>query len=70
MAEQWERAKASEVRPGERVRTADGTELTATRVETIFLGRTDMIAFIEDTSARWLKRPVPVDADVERLVTG
>ena len=60
-------AKATEVKPGDRVRTADGTELEATRIEERFLGREGMIAFIEDTPQRWLKRPVLTDADVEVL---
>ncbi|MDA8043785.1 MAG: hypothetical protein M0Z30_00880 [Actinomycetota bacterium] len=65
MSEQWQTQKASEVQPGQRVRTPDGTELTATRIEHPFLGRDQMLAFIESTDERWFKRPVPVDADVE-----
>jgi hypothetical protein len=61
-------AKGAEVRPGDRVRTSDGTELTVTRIEASFFGRDDMIAFIEDTPERWFKRPVSVDADVEILL--
>jgi hypothetical protein len=65
LVDHWKKAKAADVRPGDRIRTADGTELTATRIEPSFLGRENMIAFIEDTPQRWFKRPVPVDADVE-----
>jgi len=65
---QWEVRKASEVQPGQRVRTADGTEVTATRIERPFMGREAMLAFIEDTDERWFKRPAPADADVEVLV--
>jgi hypothetical protein len=61
----WKTVKATEVRPGDRVRTADGTELEATRIESPFLGREGMLAFIEDTDERWFKRPTPADADVE-----
>ena len=68
MPQQWKTAKASAVQPGDRVRTADGTELEATRIEASFLGRDNMLAFIEDRPERWLKRPAPVDADVEVLV--
>jgi hypothetical protein len=70
MAGTWRSAKGADVRPGDRIRTADGTELTATRVEPGFFGRPDMIALIEDTPVRWFKRPVQADADVEILVTG
>ena len=65
MAEGWQVVKASEVQPGQRVRTQDGTELTATRIEHPFMGREEMLAFIEDTDARWFKRPAPVGSDVE-----
>jgi hypothetical protein len=68
MSNQWKPAKSTDVQPGDRVRTADGTELDATRIERPFLGRENMLAYIEDTPERWLKRPVPVDADVEILV--
>ena len=67
LVDHWKIIKAADVRPGDRVRTADGTELTATRIEPAFLGRANMIAFVEDTPQRWFKRPVTVDADVEVL---
>jgi len=69
MADSWKPAKASDIQPGDRVRTADGTEVTATRIEQAFFGRENMIALIEDTPQRWFKRPVLLDADVEVLVT-
>lgn len=59
--------KAADVQPGQRVRTPDGTELEATRIENGFMGREGMLAFIEDTPERWFKRPLPADADVELL---
>lgn len=62
---EWQTVKAADVQPGQRVRTADGTELVATRIERPFLGRENMLAFIEDTSERWFKRPQPLDADVQ-----
>jgi hypothetical protein len=31
------------------------------------MGMTGMIAFIEDTPERWIKRPVPNDAPVDVL---
>ncbi len=65
MADRWSTVKADEVQPGDRVRTGDGTELIATRIEPAFFGLPNMIAFIEDTPERWFKRPVTIDADVE-----
>jgi hypothetical protein len=65
----WRAAKGADVRPGDRVRTADGTEVTVSRIEAKFFGRDNMIALIEDTPERWFKRPVTVDSDVEILVT-
>jgi hypothetical protein len=65
----WKRVTAADVRPGERIRTADGTELEVTRIEERFLGRDEMIAFIEDTPDRWFKRPVTADAPVDLLIS-
>jgi hypothetical protein len=70
MTENWRPAKATDVQPGDRVRTADGTEVTATRIEAAFFGRDNMIALIEDTPERWFKRPMATDTDVEILVPG
>jgi hypothetical protein len=67
MTKNWRPAKATEVQPGDRVRTADGTEVTATRIEAAFFGRDNMIALIEDTPERWFKRPMASDTDVEIL---
>lgn len=60
----WTTTRADEVSPGQRVRVG-GTELVVTRIEDPFLGRPEMLAFIEDTPERWLKRPMPVDGVVE-----
>ncbi len=63
----WRTVAAADVRPGERVRPRAGFELTATRVETAFLGFDGMLAFVEDSAERWLKLPAQCDADVEVL---
>jgi hypothetical protein len=68
MAERWKLAKVAEVQSGDRVRTGDGSEIVATRIEAQFLGRENMIAFIEDTPEKWFKRPMTVDADIEIFV--
>ena len=67
MAEQVEQVRAADVAIGSRIRTADGVELLVSRVEHNFLGREAMLAFIEDTDQRWLKKPVMNDAEVEVL---
>jgi hypothetical protein len=57
--------KASEVRPGDRVRARSGTELTVTRIDEGFMGRPDMLAFVEDSDEQWFKMPALRDGDVE-----
>ena len=64
MAEHWQPASAQDVVVGDRIRLR-GTELTVARIEPGFLGRSGMIAFIEDTPQRWMKVPAPADAEVE-----
>jgi hypothetical protein len=64
VAERWDRIAAGDVAVGDQVRVRD-TEITVARIEPQFLGRAGMIAFIEDTPARWLKVPTPEDAEVE-----
>ncbi len=61
-----EQVKATEVQVGDRIQ-ARGLELTVSRVDHPFLGRASMLAFVEDTDVQWLKVPVALDADVERL---
>jgi len=65
MTTTWVTVTAAEVKAGDRVRAPSGDELTVTRIEAPFLGMDTMIAFIEDSSERWFKRPMPVDAKVE-----
>ncbi len=40
---------ARDVRIGDRLRARDGTELTVTRIDEGFLGRPEMLAFVEDS---------------------
>jgi glutathione peroxidase len=61
----WETVPASEIRPGDRVRPHQGIELTATRIESAFMGRDEMLALIESSPAGWLKVPVMAEASVE-----
>jgi len=64
----WTSVPVSEIQPGAIVRLRNGMELQVSRVEQAFLGRPNMVAFIEDTSRRWYKAPMPVDATIEALV--
>jgi hypothetical protein len=57
--------RARDVRVGDRVIAADGTELTVTRIDAGMLGRSDLLAFVEDSDVRWIKLPRPPDAEVE-----
>ena len=68
MTDQWRRTTGSAVQPGDRVRVSDD-ELTVTRIESPFMGMAGMIAFIEDSPERWIKRPVQADSEVEVLGT-
>ena len=56
-----------DVRVGDRLRARDGTELTVTRIDDGFLGRSEMLAFVEDSARQWFKLPAPVDGEVELL---
>jgi hypothetical protein len=58
---------ASEVKPGDRIRYAN-TEFVVARIEAPFLGRENMIAFIEDEPERWHKYPATSDADVQLIL--
>ncbi len=57
--------KASDVRLGDRLRARDGTELTVSRIDDGFLGRSEMLAFVEDSAEQWFKLPAPRDGEVE-----
>lgn len=59
--------KAAEVKVGDRVLGPDGTALLVSRIDEKVLGRDGLLAFVEDTPARWAKLPTPSDAEVEVL---
>lgn len=59
--------RATEVRVGDRLRARDGTELTVTRIDEAFLGRPEMLAFVEDSASQWYKLPAPMDGEVELI---
>ncbi len=62
--------RATEVRVGDRLRARDGTELTVTRIDDGFLGRKEMLAFVEDSAEQWFKLPALRDGDVELVDRG
>jgi hypothetical protein len=57
--------KATEVSVGDRVRTRSGAELTVTRIDQEFMGRANMLAFVEDSEEQWFKLPALRDGEVE-----
>jgi hypothetical protein len=57
--------KATEVRLGDRLRARSNTELTVTRIDEEFMGRADMLAFVEDSEEQWFKMPARRDGEVE-----
>ena len=59
--------RATEVRVGDRLRTRSGDELVVTRIDEGFLGRADMLAFIEDSEQQWLKMPALRAGEVELI---
>ena len=65
MTESWTTVTAATVHAGDHIRLANGAEMLVSRIETRFLGRDGLIAFIEDTPARWYKQPISQEAEVE-----
>jgi hypothetical protein len=65
MSESWKTVKASDVRVGDTVRIQSGAEVIVSRVDPSFMGMSNMVAFIEDTSERWFKQPMMADGEVE-----
>jgi len=65
MTEAGTKIKATEVRVGDRLRTRLGDELTVTRIDDEFMGREEMLAFVEDSDVQWMKMPAPRAGEVE-----
>jgi hypothetical protein len=70
MSPTWKKITAADVKPGDRIRHSNGTEMTVSRIELNFFDMPEMIAFIEDTPERWLKAPALKGADTEVFVEG
>jgi hypothetical protein len=52
------------VAAGDRIRLY-GQELAVTRIDAPFLGRDNMVLFVESTPERWLCLPAGTDSEVE-----
>lgn len=65
MTTRREMVPADQVRVGDRILTPSGEQMDVTRIDRGLLGRSDLIAFVEDSDVRWLKLPLPADAQVE-----
>jgi hypothetical protein len=65
MSDTWKTVKAEQVKAGDSVRTQSGEVVIVSRIDQSFMGRPNMLAFIEDTADRWFKQPMMADADVE-----
>ena len=65
MTDERTTVRADEVRVGDRLVGPEGAELTVTRIDTAFLGRSDLVAFVEDSDVRWIKLPMALDGEVE-----
>jgi hypothetical protein len=62
-----ESVPADQVKAGDHIRLASGVELVVARVETGFLGRPEMVAFIQDAPQPWFKAVSPLSGSVELL---
>ena len=67
MTESWVTVTAADVQAGDQIRLPAGLEMHVSRIESAFFGMPDLLAFIEDTAARWYKQPIPRTAEVEVL---
>jgi len=65
MSDSWRKVRADEVRIGDAVRTQTGAVVTVSRIDSSFMGRPNMLAFVEDTPERWFKQPMMADTEVE-----
>jgi hypothetical protein len=60
----WTTVRADEVAVGDRIRLY-GQALAVTRVDAPFLGRENMVLFVESTPERWQCLPAGTDSEVE-----
>jgi hypothetical protein len=67
MTESWQSITAADVQAGDTIRLPTGLEMHVSRIEPAFFGMPDLLAFVEDTTVRWYKQPMPQTAEVEVL---
>jgi hypothetical protein len=60
----WTTVTAAGVTAGDRIRLY-GQELAVTRIDAPFLGRDNMVLFVESTPERWRCLPAGTDSEVE-----
>ena len=65
----WSTITVEQVQPGQRVRFR-GHEFTVSRVDQRFLGRDNMVCFVEDTPERWHAYPARLGDELEVLAGG
>ncbi len=58
---------AAEVKVGDRLLGPDGTAFQVDRIDNSMLGRDGLLAFVEDSPARWAKLPMQSDTEVRIL---
>ena len=64
MPDTWTTATAADVKAGDRIRLY-GQELQVTRIDAPFLGRAEMVLFVESTDQRWHCLPAGTDTELE-----
>lgn len=68
MADDWKTKNVDDVQVGDELRYT-GHEFTVARIDAPFMGRDEMVCFIEDTPARWHAYPAARGAEVEVRAT-
>jgi hypothetical protein len=69
MADTWTTITVDDVKAGDHLRYA-GHEFTVARVDAPFLGRAEMVCFIEDDESRWHAYPAARGGEVEVRTAG
>jgi hypothetical protein len=64
-ADEWVAVPVGDVRAGDRLRLASGTEMTVSRIEAAFLGYDDLVCFVEDSDAQWLAQAMWMTSEIE-----
>lgn len=62
----WETVEVDQLRVGDLVKHRSGQEFVVARIDSPFLGRSDLVCLIEDTPTRWHAYPTPVPGTIER----